>query len=293
MTEPQKPMSKKQIFQQVKQLCMQQKFTASRHLICQAAGVNTPDPMKVSRDELRRKTDHPLIRGMLNIEEAFVSLHQAFLKDEPEELEAETAAQKLEGILPLMSNNPDKLHVRYWISSCHSYMPDITPETRLENIKEIINLNPKGKNDSLLYSYSLLTYELNAPAADKYHIIKSAYQKTNKNGHLTQNYKEMLSKTGFSYYQVLYNTAADRNTPYTQRCDAVYEAVDVIKDLDYSMSQKCRARISLLTSLEKLQHQQNDFKGVQKTFQLRQKYANHLDNIIRLFPNRKDEQLYR
>ena len=74
----------------------------------------------------------------------------------------------------------------------------------------------------------------------------------------------MLSKTGFSYYQVLYNTAADRNTPYTQRCDAVYEAVDVIKDLDYSMSHKCRARISLLTSLEKLQHQQNDFKGIQK-----------------------------
>ena len=78
MTEPQNHEQEANL-QQVKQLCMQTKFTASRHLICrQAAGVNTPDPMKVSRDELAAKQTTLLIRGMLNIEDAFVSLQQAF-----------------------------------------------------------------------------------------------------------------------------------------------------------------------------------------------------------------------
>lgn len=50
------------------------------------------------------------------------------------------------------------------------------------------------------------------------------------------------------------------------------------------MSYKCRARIELLNALEKLQQRQNDAKGMQKTFLLRRKYINHLNNINRLFP---------
>lgn len=293
MTEPQKPMSKKQIFQQVKQLCMQGNFTPSRHLICQAAGLDISDPMKISRNDIRAQTNNPLVRGMLNIEEAFVSLRHAFSAEEPNEYDVGAAAYHLENILPLMTNNQEKLYVRYWIGNCHSYMPDVLPEQRLENIKEIVNLAPKGKNDSLLYSYSLLVCDLNVPAADKYYTIKKAYQKTNKSGYLPQNYKEMLGKVGFNYYQVLYNTAANKNASYEQRCDAVYEAVEVIKDLNYSMSHKCRARIELLDKLERLQQGEHDFKGIGKTARLRQKYVNHLNNIGRLFPNRKDEHLYR
>ena len=226
-------------------------------------------------------------------EEAFVNLQRAFSGDEPQEHEAEAAACSLERILPLMSNNQEKFHVRYWIGNCHSYMPDVTPEQRLDNIRETVNLIPKGKNDSLLYTYSLLVGDLNVSAADKYHLVKKAYQKTNKTGHYPRAYKELLGKTAKNYYQVLYETAANRNMPYHQRCDAVYEAVDVIKDLDYSMSHKCRARIELLDRLEKLQQWQSDYKGIAKTAGLRQKYANHLNNIGRLFPNHKDEHFYR
>lgn len=184
-----------------------------------------------------------------------------------------------------MSNNQERLFVRYWIDNCYGYLTDITPEKRLENINEIINLIPKGKNDSLLYSYSLLVKDLNISAADKYHTVKKAYQKTNKQEHLSRHYKELLNKTGKNYYYVLCNTASDANTPYKQRCSAVYDAVDVLKDIKYSMSYKCRARIELLNALEKLQQRQNDAKGMQKTFLLRRKYINHLNNINRLFPN--------
>ena len=163
----------------------------------------------------------------------------------------------------------------------------------MENINEIINLIPKGKNDSLLYSYSLLVKDLNISAADKYHTVKKAYQKTNKQEHLSRHYKELLNKTGKNYYYVLCNTASDANTPYKQRCSAVYDAVDVLKDIKYSMSYKCRARIELLNALEKLQQRQNDAKGMQKTFLLRRKYINHLNNINRLFPNPADEYYYR
>lgn len=103
----------------------------------------------------------------------------------------------------------------------------------------------------------------------------------------------MLNKTGKNYYYVLCNTASDANTPYKQRCSAVYDAVDVLKDIKYSMSYKCRARIELLNALEKLQQRQNDTKGMQKTFLLRRKYINHLNNINRLFPNPADEYYYR
>uniref|UniRef100_UPI004024E691 hypothetical protein n=1 Tax=Candidatus Scatocola faecipullorum TaxID=2840917 RepID=UPI004024E691 len=293
MAETEKSLSKEQIFRQVKQLCMKADFAPSRQLICQAAGLTPPDPMKISRAFIRSQTQNKIVHQMLDIEQAFARLRKTFSGDEPDENEAQLTAQNLENILPLMSNNQERLFVRYWIDNCYGYLTDITPEKRLENINEIINLIPKGKNDSLLYSYSLLVKDLNISAADKYHTVKKAYQKTNKQEHLSRHYKELLNKTGKNYYYVLCNTASDANTPYNQRCSAVYDAVDVLKDIKYSMSYKCRARIELLNALEKLQQRQNDAKGMQKTFLLRRKYINHLNNINRLFPNPADEYYYR
>jgi len=293
MAETSQPLSKEQIFRQVKQLCMQRKFIPSRHLICQAAGIDVPNPMKISRNDIRRQTANPITLKMLDIEQACVGIQQTFSKDEPSVHEAEATAQNLNNILPFMTNNNEKFFVRYWLDNCYSYMPDISQEQRADNIKELINLIPKGKNDSALYNYSLILQDLNIPVSDKYLAIKKAYRKTNKDTHFAPRYKELLNKTARRYYQVLYNTATQADTPYHERCHAVYEAVEVLKDVDYSMSHKCRARIELLDKLEWQQQQHNDRAGLQKTFLLRNKYVNHLNNIGRLFPNRSDEYLYR
>ena len=83
-------------------------------------------------------------------------------------------------------------------------------------------------------------------------------------------------------------------TPLTNSVAAPFTMRSMsLKDIKYSMSYKCRARIELLNALEKLQQRQNDAKGMQKTFLLRRKYINHLNNINRLFPNPADEYYYR
>ena len=272
---------------------MQGRFKDSRQLICQTAKIDVSDPMKISSQSIRSRTSDSLIHRMLDVEQAFVAIRQTFSKDEPTEAMAMETAGDLKNILPLMTNNKEKLTIRYWIDNCNAYIPDIIPEKRAENIKEIITLLPKGTNDSALYSYSLIIKDLNIPAADKYLIIKKAYHKTNKNTHYPPRYKELLNKTGQTYYQVLHNTFNRDDTPYVQRCAAAYEAVNVINDLNGSISNKCRMKIELLDKVERLQQQHGDAQGIQKTSLLRRKYINHLNNIGHFFLSPKNDHYYR
>lgn len=284
MAEPGKSLSKEQAFKQVKQLCMRAEFVPSRHLICQAAGLNISDPMKISRAEIRSQTSNPVIQNMLDIEQAFVSLKKTFLEPEPSDGQAETAVEDLTHILPLL-NNKEKLFTHYWINNCQAYIPDIKPEERLTTIQEIIRLTPKGENDSLLFNCSCILSDLDIGSGERYHTLKKAYKKTNKTGNYALHYKNLLNKSGQRYYQELTSKVWRDSVPYDQRCAAAYEAVNVINDLDYNVSRKCHLRIELLANLEKIQRRSNDVEGLQKTTDLKQKYTNQAFNISRLFTN--------
>lgn len=284
MAKPNTSLTKEQIFKQVKQLCMKADFVPSRHLICQAAGMNIADPMAISRSFIRHNTTNPVVHNMLDIEQAFVSLKKTFSETEPAPFMAETAVRELTGILPLL-NNKEKLFTRYWINNCQAYIPDLNPQERLNNIQEMIRLTPKGENDSLLFNCSNIIMDLEIDSGDRYRTIKKAYQKINKTGSYAANYKSLLNKSGYRYYQYLISQANHTAVPYDKRCAATYEAVDVINDLDYSVSRKCNLRIGLLGNLEKVQRQENDQAGLEKTTALKQKYANHAFNISRIFTN--------
>ena len=82
MAETEKSLSKEQIFRQVKQLCMKADFAPSRRLICQAAGLTPPDPMKISRAFIRGQTQNKIVHQMLDIEQAFARLRKTFSGDE-------------------------------------------------------------------------------------------------------------------------------------------------------------------------------------------------------------------
>lgn len=292
MAEPSKSLSKEQIFKQVKQLCMRAEFVPSRHLICQAAGLNLSDPMKISRAEIRSQTSNPVIHKMLDIEQAFSTLKKTFQEPEPSPGQAEIAAESLSQILPLLSNK-EQLFTRYWINNCQAYIPDIAPEKRLTTIQEIIRLTPKGENDSLLFNCSSILSDLDIGSRERYHTLKKAYQKTNKTGNYAPHYKDLLSKSGYRYYRELTNQARQESIPYEQRCAAVYEAVNVINDLDYSVSRKCNFKIELLSNLEKIQRQSNDTAGLKKTSELKHKYTNQAFNISRIFTNPQYAERYR
>lgn len=78
MAETEKSLSKEQIFRQVKQLCMKADFAPSRRLICQAAGLTPPDPMKISRAFILSQTQNKIVHQMLDIEQAFARLRKTF-----------------------------------------------------------------------------------------------------------------------------------------------------------------------------------------------------------------------
>lgn len=282
MAKPNTSLTKEQIFKQVKQLCMKADFVPSRHLICQAAGLNIADPMAISRASIRHNTANPVVHNMLDIEQAFVSLKKTFSETEPAPFMAETAVSELTGILPLL-NNKEKLFTRYWINNCQAYIPDLDPQERLNNIQEMIRLTPKGENDSLLFNCSNIIMDLEIDSGDRYRTIKKAYQKINKTGSYVANFKNLLNKSSDRYFQYLMSQTHHTAVPYDQRCAAIYEAVEVANDLDCSVSRKCHLRISILSNLERVQRQSNDQIGLDKTTALKQKYTNQAFQISRMF----------
>ncbi len=68
MAENSSSPSKNQILSQVKDLCLKGKFTQSRELICQAAGITGINPMSISRNQIRKSVNSKQINQMLDNE---------------------------------------------------------------------------------------------------------------------------------------------------------------------------------------------------------------------------------
>ena len=285
--------SKQQIFKQVKQLCLQRNFKASRYLICKASGLEIKDPMQISRNQIRQMTQDKLIHQMLDIEDACVSVYHTFRQENPNEHLARQTAQKLKKAIPLLSRN-EKLTAFYWLNNCYSYIPEASDEERLDAIQNIIALAPEKAHDNLLFSCANQIIDLDITAQDKYRTIKQAYKKTDKKSHTIPHLKDLLSKSGQKYLFVLQNRLNNPQIDYNERQNAGYEAIQVSNDVKASVSKKCYWKLDILKQLYNLQCQHQDKDGMKKSGILLCKYAQQLENIKSLMgTNRAQKDWYR
>ena len=293
MTMANQRSSKHQIFSKVKQLCLQGNFRESRYLICQASGLNIAEPMKIARSQIRQMTKDQTIHQMLDVEQAFVAVAKTFKQDTPEKHHATVTAQELKKVLPLLTR-PEKRTAYYWLNNCYSYMSDVAPEERLEALQNIIALSPDKTQDDLIYSCANQLMDLDITAADKYHTLKKAYQKTDKKSHTLPHLKDMLNKSAQTYYQILQNHLDNPNLDYEQRQQAALEAVHVANDFKASVSRKCYLKIDTLKKLHNLQIQHHDKAGIHHTTTLLCKYSQQIENIKSLLgTNQAQKDWYR
>ncbi len=243
-------------------------FSEARRIIMESAGITPEERNQIPAGEMGRyiagKTKNPNILKMLQAELAFYSFSEIRRTDEPTEHQAERCVAYFEKILPFL-HKFEKTHAKYCIACCHDYMPDCPDTTKYEILNDIISELPKHKYDSDRFSLILKINDLSVPIQDKYNSTKKAQQKTSPQSHITANYSSIITKLASKYYDILMQTAQNRQENYQTRNQAYETVLRVIDDLALSKLKKNSYKLALLEQQTNLQREYGDKENYLKS----------------------------
>lgn len=266
MPEAAKKPTKKQVFNQVKLLCLRGNFEEARTLIMRAAGTPAGQVNPASSDfnnKIRAATKHPLIHDMLDIEAGCMHLKELFAENPQPEKAVETISA-MEKMLPLLHDN-EKAFAHFWLAnSCKIAYPE-NDTLQAQHFAQAIKAVNRGKNDNMLYRCAINIQHLHIPVEDRYETINEAFRKTTKESVYDKSYQAMLQGLGEDYYWQLNKKIQDEKTPYEEKNKYGQTAFELINDFQLPELKKCSYKIKLLDIMENIQRRHGDNKTANAT----------------------------